>query len=261
MCAPLADLAVNHFTADQTALFLDFDGTLVALTDHPDDIRIEDGVKAVLLALSARLGGALAIISGRSIGDLDRHLALPDLPLAGVHGLERRDFNGKLHLAEIDEAKLHAARDRLSRAVGGQEGLLVEEKPGSLALHFRKRPELAVFSRSAMKKAVRDCPEFSLIDGKMVIEAKLGTRNKAAALADFMREAPFAGRQPVYAGDDRTDEDAFIAARQLGGIAIKIGSGETAAHYRAAGTSQFTGWLRTLAESLDSNRLSQMGET
>ena len=251
MTEPLAKLDVDDFGPGDIAILLDFDGTLVEIADHPDSVALLPDTQAVLATLTRVLDGALAVVTGRAIGDVDRFLEPLRLPVAGVHGLERRGASGAVHVSEIDAGAIAAVREALQRLVGEEPGLLLETKPGSVAMHYRARPELKQRCIEAVHRSVSGIDGLNLLHGKMVIEAKSGADTKADALAGFMAEPPFLGRLPIFAGDDITDESAFRAIGEHDGVSIKIGNGDTAARYRASDTDEFLGWLTTLAGRLE----------
>lgn len=215
------------------ALFLDFDGTLVDLAATPDSVTVAPGLVDALAILGARLDGALAIISGRPIAQIDAMLAPLMLPVAGVHGIERRDANGQMHYAatpSCDAAQLCAMR-----LAAEHKGLLVEQKRGAVALHYRLAPHLEQLCLAEMAAAVRDCPGMLLLHGKMVLEVKPVATDKGGAIRDFLAEVPFAGRRPVFAGDDTTDEAGFVYVQQAGGTGLKVGAGPSVALARIGG--------------------------
>lgn len=232
MVKPPDDSAVLTSMLDQPgcAIFLDFDGTLVDLAATPDGVRLEPGVAEALALLVRRHGGALAIISGRPVAQIDAMLAPMVLPVAGVHGVERRDADGKLHMAATPDVSPVLARAQALAAL--HPGLLVEQKRGAVALHYRLAPQLQELCVREMTDAVQACPGILLLHGKMVLEAKPAGTDKGGAIAAFMREAPFAGRRPVFAGDDTTDEAGFAFVEQAGGRGVKVGSGASAASLR-----------------------------
>lgn len=245
--APLAD-------ADGTALFLDFDGTLVDFADHPDAVALDPPIREALARLARRLSGAVAIITGRDIADIDRYLTPLHLPVAGVHGLIRRDGNGTLHQGAADLAAAEALYNRLTDWAAAEAGLVVEHKPGAVALHYRQRPELEQVCTARMEAEAGGLHAFRLMRGKCVLELKTGGRDKGMAVADFMAEPPFAGRLPVFAGDDVTDEDAFAQVNAQGGVSIKIGEGNTIANHRANSSEIFRLWLMDSADRLDQEK-------
>ena len=237
--------------SNQLALFLDFDGTLVAIANRPDDVRLDPETRAALADLNRLLAGALAIVSGREIAAVDHFLAPLRLSIAGGHGLMRRDAQGNTYASRVDSALPVAIERAVSPLLAKHPGLLVERKYGALALHYRAHPELEQASIQAMENAVDELPEAEIMRGKMVVEVKAVGGNKGTAIADFLNEKPFMGRQAVFAGDDMTDEDAFVAVNARGGISIKVGPGATHATYRAAGTVEFLSWLRQLPAQLE----------
>ncbi|MDO8064658.1 trehalose-phosphatase [Janthinobacterium sp. SUN206] len=215
-----------------TAVFLDFDGTLVDLAPTPDGVRLEAGVIEALALLAERHGGALALISGRPVTQIDAMLAPLVLPVAGVHGVERRGADGTFSVAATPDVSPVLARAQALAAM--HPGLLVERKRGAVALHYRLAPELEQLCMQEMTAAVQACPGVLLLHGKMVLEAKPSATDKGGAIAAFMQEAPFAGRRPVFAGDDTTDEAGFAYVQQAGGQGVKVGSGPSAATLRLA---------------------------
>lgn len=212
------------------ALFLDFDGTMVDIAPQPHAVEVPEPLIPLLRALHRYLGGALAVISGRPIAQLDAFLHPLQIPAAGVHGAERRSAGGQVHLLDthpLDHVE-HAARALAAR----HPQLLVENKRGSLALHYRQAPELEQLCLDTMQRAVDESPGMTLLRGKMVAEAKPGGASKGRAIEDFLREAPFAGRTPVFIGDDVTDEAGFSTVQRLGGTGVKVGEGATVAARR-----------------------------
>ena len=213
-----------------TALFLDFDGTLVDIADQPHEVEIPAGLVPTLAVLEQYLGGAVAVISGRPISQIDEFLAPLRLPVAGVHGTERRSASGELTMLSthpLDRIE-HAARQLALQ----HTGLLVETKRGSIALHYRQAPELEGLCHSTLQAAVQASPGVTLLQGKMVVEAKPGGASKGGAIEEFMREAPFAGRTPLFVGDDLTDEVGFSSVQRMGGLGVKVGEGASVAWQR-----------------------------
>ena len=213
-----------------SALFLDFDGTMVDIAPQPQAVHVPEPLIAVLRDLQDQLGGAVAVISGRPIEQLDAFLEPLRLPLAGVHGAERRNAQGELVLQ--DTHPLHRVERAANALAKRHPNLLVESKRGSLALHYRQAPELEEESIRVMQEAVDHSPGLTLLRGKMVVEAKPGGASKGRAIEDFLREPPFVGRTPVFIGDDVTDEPGFSTVQRLGGVGIKVGDGATAAARR-----------------------------
>lgn len=241
----------DPLSSQDVALFLDFDGTLVEIAGHPEAVVLGEATRAALVILSEQLGGALAIITGREIAAIDGFLDPLRLPVAGVHGLARRNASGHFSPAPDNAEFVEEAVERLRPLVDSEDGLMLERKAGSLALHYRARPELEAACLAAFEGAVNGTPGIELKRGKMVLEAKPAGTDKGTALIDFMSEQPFAGRTPVFAGDDVTDEDAFRQVNALEGISIKVGNGPTLAQYRADTTADFLSWLEKSAERLE----------
>jgi len=237
--------------ARRTALFFDFDGTLVEIAERPDAVALADVTRSALRTIARHAGGAVAIITGRDIATIDDFVSPLRLPIAGVHGFARRDAGGQLQIPEFDEGLLERVKGELGAFSKAHAGLFVESKAGSLALHYRARPELEGLCMETMERVFAGANGFALTLGKMVVEARPEGANKGAAVMAFMSEAPFAGRAPLFAGDDVTDEDAFAAVNEADGISIKVGEGATAAQFRAPTTSTFLNWLVSYAEHLE----------
>jgi len=217
------------------AIFTDFDGTLVDLAETPQDIEIATDLSERIQRTMADLDSAFAVITGRPITDIDRFLAPLTLPIAGAHGTERRRADGSLEAPDQNLIEqIDAIENSLLPLVAAHPELLIERKPGTLALHFRQAPQLENACRIALHEAIQDTENFGILEGKMVLEARPNGVDKGKALRAFMAEEPFAGRTPIFIGDDVTDEDAFAAAQDLGGVGIKLGQGETIAKMRIA---------------------------
>ncbi len=227
------------------ALFLDLDGTLVEIAPTPDAVRPAGHLGALLENAARHVGSALAIVSGRSIRDIDRILAPLTLPAAGLHGLERRAGGGAYYGPPPALPRFDQLRTALGRFAAEHPGLLLEDKGAALALHYRARPELAAESAAAVEAALGGaCSGITVQRGKAVIELRPEGADKGAAVAAFMSESPFAGRCPVFAGDDITDEAAFRAVRAQGGVAVRVGGeADTAAEWRLANVAAVHAWL------------------
>lgn len=228
-----------------SALFLDFDGTLVDLAPEPESIVVPPGLVDTLGVLSDYLDGALALISGRPIEQLDRFLHPLHLPVAGVHGAERRSGDGDVTL--LATHPLQHVEQTAAALVARHPGLRVERKRGSLALHYRHAPELEALCLRAMEEAVAASPGLTLLRGKMVAEAKPHCATKGHAIEAFLQEPPFAGRSPVFVGDDFTDETGFATVQRLHGIGVKVGDGPTAARHRVESPAALRDQLRMAA--------------
>jgi trehalose 6-phosphate phosphatase len=235
-----------------TALFLDFDGTLVPLAPRPQDVRLPPWVLPTLQRLHTALGGAVALISGRPLVQLDGFLGTLHLPAAGVHGMQRRRADGRIRVhPDEPPAPLVLTLRALARR---HPGLLVEPKPGAIALHYRAAPELAELCRHTMASALLEAPGWAMLQGHSVVEAKPSRVSKASALSAFMAEAPFAGRVPVMIGDDVTDEDAIDAATAGGGFGVIVGAEgtyATQARHRLKGPPEVGQWLARSAREIE----------
>lgn len=214
------------------AIFTDFDGTLVELAETPDAILVPEDLASQIIEAARLVDGALAVISGRELADLERYLP-EGIAVAGGHGTERRRADGS-RISPADGLKEIAAgiASHLQDFVAQHPGLLLEHKNSSVALHYRQAPDLADQCSAAMEAAIAAVPGFEMLAGKMVVEARPAATGKADAIRAFMQEAPFTGRVPVFLGDDVTDEDGFRAAQEMGGVGIKIGEGQTLARVR-----------------------------
>jgi trehalose 6-phosphate phosphatase len=228
------------------ALFLDFDGTLVELAEAPGAIAVPAGLTPLLDRLCERLDGRLAIVSGRAVDDLRRHLGACAVALSGSHGAELHYADGRSIQVSVPPG-LAEARESVRRFAAGDEGLLVEEKPAGVALHYRLSPERAE-EADAFLEALAERSGLTLQRGKMVAELRPESSDKGAALRRLMGEPPFAGARPVFVGDDLTDEDAFRAVASLGGEGVLVGADRpSAARWRLEEVADVTAWLEAAA--------------
>jgi len=224
------------------ALFLDLDGTLAPIASRPQDVRPDPRRTDILKRLAEALDGRLAVITGRTLADVDRILEGRVAAVAAVHGLVRRDSRGRLH-ETAPHPSLHEAAEACRAFAARDSGLLVEEKGLSVALHFRLARGCAEAARALARKLSAETG-LALQDGDMVEELRTPGPNKADSVRAFMGEPPFIGAHPVFMGDDATDEDGFAAARALGGSGILVGAlRPTGAKYRLAGVEQALAWL------------------
>lgn len=237
------------------SFFLDVDGTLIEYAAHPDGVRVTAELLELLRRLHGVAGGAVALISGRSVADLDRLFAPLSLPAAGQHGTERRSAGGvtSRHGPAI-EILGRAAAD-IVRLTASHSGLVFENKGMTLALHYRLAPALrAVAEREMRAIAARLGDAFELQTGKFVVEIKPSGKDKGGAIAEFAVEPPFAGRQPVFIGDDLTDEPGFEVVNRIGGHSIKVGPGITRARWRLFDASAVRRWLGEYLASFGTGR-------
>lgn len=224
------------------ALFLDLDGTVLEIEQRPDLVRADEVLRGLLRELHVRLNGALAIISGRTIADVDRILGLATPCVSGIHGQEHR-VDGVLEPARTSP-QLEAAAETIHKLNAGDLlRLLVEHKGGAVAIHYRQAPEHAqLVRRAADEIAARH--GLKVLYGQMVVEFLPADVSKSNAVSRFMRTPPFMGRTPIALGDDTTDEDAFAAAREHGGAGVHVGEPrQTLAQHRLANVSAVRSWL------------------
>jgi len=215
------------------ALFLDFDGTLVDIVERPDAVVVDPSLPDILDRLQARLGGALAIVSGRPIAFLDQHFLPHRFDMAGLHGLEQR-IAGELQLCDPDEhPQLRRMIGRLKETVAGKPGILIEDKGCSVAVHWRLAPQEKEFALATAQAAVEALgSEYRLQHGKAVAEILPSAAGKGKVIERFLHAAPYKGRRPVFVGDDLTDENGFKTVNARGGLSVRIGAGETLAKVR-----------------------------
>jgi trehalose 6-phosphate phosphatase len=231
------------------ALFLDVDGTLVEIEREPGAVHVPARMCRILADLQQATEGALALVSGRALQQLDQLFAPLHLSAAGLHGLERRNLTREVVRAKPDPALLQAARQELGAFADAQEGVMLEDKGLTLALHYRKAPEQQAAAEACARAVVAaSAGGLTLLEGKMVFELKPPGCDKGWAIAAYMAEAPFAGRQPVFAGDDVTDEAGFAIVNRIGGVSIRIGADQrpTAATYGHEDVGAMQRWLAGL---------------
>jgi trehalose 6-phosphate phosphatase len=234
------------------ALLLDFDGTIVDIAPTPNAVVVPPSLRHTLARLTERTGGAVALVSGRSVMDLDRYFAPMQLPIVGVHGAELRLLDGA-GMEKRDPAGLPPRLRHKLIALAGS-GVVAEDKGLSIALHYRLAPERAPAIRAAVDEACAepwDAP-IEVLPGKAVIEIKHAGFSKATGVRELMTHAPFRGRRPIFIGDDTTDETVFAILPELDGIGFSVGREiaglaghfDTPAHVRA--------WLDQLAPADES---------
>ena len=240
--------------AKRWALFLDLDGTLLAIADAPDRVQVDAGLRVLIRVLRRELGGAVALVSGRGVADVERLFPRLRLSIAGLHGIERRDAHGVLHRRRVPRI-LPQLRARLVEAAGRHAGLLLEDKEFALALHYRRAPRLAGFAhRLVAALAATTGGKFQLQRGKRVAELRPTGCDKGTAIAEFMREPPFLGRKPVFVGDDATDECGFMVVNREYGISVKVGPGRTCARWRLRDVAAVHAWLGCVLDGIPQPR-------
>lgn len=226
------------------AFFLDVDGTLLEIADTPSAVRVDLDLLELIGNLWRDSGGALALVSGRSISDLEELLGARRIPLAGQHGLERRDAAGRLWIHAAPPDAKCAIKEALQPVLLRHPGLLLEDKGLTLALHYRLAPHLAAYAHRLMERFTREAGgALELQKGKRVIEIKPAGIDKGTAVAEYLAESPFRGRLPVFIGDDLNDEHGFAEVNRIGGISIKVGPGRSCAAYHLPGIAAVRCWL------------------
>jgi trehalose 6-phosphate phosphatase len=227
----------------ETALFLDLDGTLASIAARPQDVRPDPRRTSLLERLAKKLDGRLAVVSGRTLIDIDRILEGCVAAVAAVHGLVRRGPDGRLY-ETAPHPDMARAADGFRAFAARDCGLIVEEKGGlSVALHFRLAKGQAGAARACAHQIAADTG-LTLQDGDMVEELRTPGASKGDSVRAFMAHPPFAGARPVFVGDDATDEDGFEAAQALGGYGVVVGAArETTAGFRLSGVEAALAWL------------------
>ena len=213
------------------AFFLDLDGTLLDITDHPHHVSVDEELLRLLKALGRAAQGALAIC------------------VAGQHGAERRDFSGTMHRHAVPLAALEEARRRFKAMAAKHPALVLEDKGVNLALHFRTAPGLRAEVLEAARALAGELGgAFEVQLGKMVVELRPSGKDKGVAIAEFMDEPPFKGRTPIFVGDDLTDEFGFALINRIGGYSVKVGEGDSAARSRLPDSAAVRAWLAAFVE-------------
>ncbi|MBL3706100.1 trehalose-phosphatase [Sulfitobacter sp. BDSS02] len=224
-----------------SAIYLDFDGTLVDLAPRPDEVWLPERESRLLTTLSKRCEGGVAILSGRDLENLRPFLRGLPVILSGSHGAQI-EINGDPTLVPGADWDVEAVFHSL-KPFAEDNDLLIERKTAAIAVHYRTRPDLANDVKATVERLASSHHGLKPVHGKMVSELASNEYNKGSALIQLSNHPQFAGRMPVAVGDDTTDEDMFVAAQSIGGIGIKIGLGRTAARYRFKTRRNFVTWL------------------
>src|SRR5436305_9845196 len=193
---------------ERCALFLDIDGTLLEFAPTPDGVAVDQALAQLLNAFRDALDGAVALITGRTLANVDRLFSRSALPVAGLHGSERRSADGSVHRHERAAAELKHLREDMARFAARHKGLLFEDKGASFAIHYRRAPALASFVHRTLRRhaAQASIVGWQLQRGKGILELRPEGRDKGTAIVDYLAEPPFEGRKPVFVGDDLSDE-------------------------------------------------------
>jgi trehalose 6-phosphate phosphatase len=232
------------------AIFLDVDGTLLDFADDPMTVQPSAALLALLHALRQALGGALALVSGRELADLDRLFAAPHWAAAGLHGLELRHADGSCRHFTVAPAKQARMRDVAQALAARFDGVQVEDKHTAVALHCRRAPAQLPALHEAAIALMAQLPGYELQPGNLVLEFKPSGMDKGRALLELLQRAPFAGRTPVYLGDDLTDEHAFASVNAHHGLSVRIGAREPSlATFTLAGPVAAEAWLTRVLDA------------
>ena len=225
------------------------DGTLLELARTPDAVHVASETLDLVHGVHVITGGALALVTGRSIEDVDRLFGGAPLPIAGQHGLERRNNGGVWTVDESGAEGMEIARRRLTDVADAFDGLLMEDKGRSLALHYRAAPQLESYVLDCVRSLGEDLgDEYAIQVGKYVVELRPAGTDKGEAIRAFMEEAPFAGRTPVFIGDDVTDEHGFAVVNDMDGYSVKVGEGATIAPWRLSDVRAVERWLLSISD-------------
>ena len=204
------------------ALFLDFDGTLVEIAPRPDAVRVQPGLPRLLQRLATGLNGALAIVSGRPLRDLDHFLPVP-IAKAGDHGATLRPVPGQPPESPDLPHAPAGWRERAAALVERFPGTLIEDKEHGFVVHYRLAPAAGPVAKTLLDELVAEAPgAFTLLEARMAWEVRPRGASKGTAVRALMERAPFAGRRPVFVGDDVTDEEGMAAAREFGGLGLRL---------------------------------------
>ena len=234
--------------ADGIALFLDMDGVLAPMAPTPDAVVPTARRTAALKAVEARLAGRVAIVSGRTLAEIDRISDHALVSGSGVHGLERRLKDGSIE-RKVADAGVAQALGAFEAFAADRPGVIVEDKGVSVGLHYRQAPDEARAAKDIAAELQSETG-LTLQPGHMVLELKTPGADKGTAVTAFMQEAPFKGAVPVMLGDDLTDEYGFEAASALGGYGVLVGpERETAARYRLDDVDTVLTWLEAVAKA------------
>jgi trehalose 6-phosphate phosphatase len=231
------------------AVLLDIDGTILDIAPTPGAVIVPASLRQTLRRLLRETGGALALVSGRSLGDIDLLFAPLRLPAIGGHGAEVRPSPHDNVETEYAQPLDGGLRDRVTELAVGAPGVLVEDKGYSVAVHYRLAPEQEGRVKKAVAAIKADWPEqpIEVLPGKSVVEIKPAGFHKGAAIRELMQHKPFAGRRPIFVGDDTTDESAFAVMPEFDGLGFSVGRPMPGTAHCFAAPSDVRGWLERLS--------------
>jgi trehalose 6-phosphate phosphatase len=232
------------------ALFLDVDGTLIEIAEAPDLVTVPQDLPVILARLRRQLGGAIAIVSGRAIKDIDRLLSPFVAPSAGEHGAAIRMPDGSMQEVPCEVAVPQDWKATLERETKKWPGVMLEEKAHGVTIHYRGAPMRSDDVWALARSLVSETNTwFRLLPARMAVEIGIKSTNKGNAVEALMAREPFQSRKPIYVGDDFTDEAGISAAARLGGQGLRVGE------FFAGDPAAVRAWLRRGAEKLEGEKL------
>jgi trehalose 6-phosphate phosphatase len=235
---------------DDCAVLLDIDGTLLDLAPTPREVWVPPGLATTLNRLLMRAGGALALVSGRSLNDIDLIFAPEQYPAVGGHGAEMRLSPDSESVATHAPPMDKELKRRLAAIAKLSPGILLEDKGYSLALHYRLAPhaEKAIYEAVSLIRADLPNAPIEVLPGKCVCEIKHSGFDKASGVRELMTHAPFKGRRPIFIGDDVTDESVFAIMPDMGGLAFSVGRRAQGVAYHFDEPRDVREWLAHLVD-------------
>lgn len=242
-----------RFDLNRIAIFLDIDGTLLDLAPTPLDVRVPTRLQNALAALKVNVNDAIAFVSGRPIGEIDRIFAPLKMPAVGGHGAEIR-YEPELPIMRSRSASLSDdLRAEFASIVRLDPGILVEDKGYSVAIHYRQAPQIGGEVMEHIVAICRNeqCDSLEILPGKLVVEIKPAGYSKGTGLRELMAVSPFRGRKPIFIGDDVTDDAAFAELPNYGGIGFSVGGTMPGAAFNFDGPQDVRLWLERLAQSAE----------
>ena len=248
---PGAITRVPHADLDDVAILLDIDGTLLDIAPTPQEVRVPSSLHTTLEHLSERTGGAIAFISGRPLADIDRIFKPLKLAAVGGHGAEIRHSPKKSSYRQKSAPLDPKLKKRFAEIARLGPGIIVEDKDYSLALHYRLAPQLGgdVVKTVAAICSRWGCDSIDILPGNSVIEIKPRGFDKGSGLCELMTHPPFRGRQPIFIGDDTTDDAAFAVLPHFHGIGFSVGGIVPGATFNFDGPKDVRRWLEQISEN------------
>lgn len=243
-------LVQTDLRLQDTSLFLDFDGTLVDIAPTPESIEVPAALPRRLAALQDATDGAVAIVTGRDVRDIENFLPGFTGPIAGGHGSHMRTADGNRVSGPIDSDRLQSIKQAVASYAGAVDGLRVENKTAGSVLHYRQVPDAGEDAHLFVAQLLGDHPGFVAERAKMAVEIRSEAISKATALADLASRPPFSGRIPAFAGDDISDEPGFRWVNARGGCSIRIGDGPTSAQFSVPSVGEFALWIDSALAAL-----------